>query len=84
MHALEKKLDFITIDATVSSVRFFCVEGRRTLWKPRLVPVSIKKLTFLDQEIFANGSPVMASCSHVEGINYHWKRGVREHLARVG
>jgi hypothetical protein len=73
-----------TFDYEAETNSIIRVQGMRTRWKPRLVPVSIKKLTFLDQKIFADASPVLASCFHVKGINYHWKRGVREQLAPVG
>jgi hypothetical protein len=56
------------------------VGGVRMDWKPRLVPVAIKKLSFLDQNEFADASPVLASCFYLEGVDYHWKRGIREEL----
>jgi uncharacterized protein YqjF (DUF2071 family) len=57
------------------------IQGLRKKWRPRLIPVSIKKLTFLAQEKFADASPIFASCFYMEGVDYRWKRGVRERLA---
>jgi hypothetical protein len=56
------------------------VEGLRKGWKPRLIPVAIKKLGFFDQEAFGDTKPVLASCFYMEGIDYYWKRGVREQI----
>jgi Uncharacterized conserved protein (COG2071) len=60
------------------------VQGLRRGWKPRLIPVAIKKLSFFDQETFADVKPVVASCFYMEGIDYNWKRGVREQLVKNG
>ena len=58
------------------------VQGLRKGWKPRLIPVAVKKLSFFDQEAFADAKPVVASCFYMEGIDYHWRRGVREPIGR--
>lgn len=58
------------------------VQGLRKGWKPRLIPVAINKLSFFDQEEFAHVKPVVASCFYMEGIDYHWNRGIREQLPR--
>jgi len=60
------------------------VQGLRKGWKPRLVPMSVQKLSFLLQPEFASVTPVLASCFHMENVDYHWKSGVREQLARNG
>jgi Uncharacterized conserved protein (COG2071) len=57
------------------------VKGLRKGWKPRLIPVLVKELTFLNQSPFAETTPVLSSCFYTEGINYYWKRGIREQLA---
>jgi hypothetical protein len=46
--------------------------------------VAIKKLSFFDQKAFADVKPVMASCFYMEGIEYQWRRGVREQIASNG
>lgn len=57
------------------------VQGLRKHWTPRMIPVSIQKLSFLQQEAFAAAAPVLASCFCTEGVDYQWKAGVRERLA---
>jgi len=57
------------------------VKGLRKGWKPRLIPVSVKGLTFLNQPPFADANPVLSSCFYTDGIDYYWERGIREQLA---
>jgi hypothetical protein len=57
------------------------VHGIHKGWRPRLVPVSVKKLSFFEQESFARVMPVLASCFYIEDVEYCWKRGVREQLS---
>ncbi len=54
----------------------------RTNWTPRLVPVEVRKLTFIDRPPFAGVEPVLASAFHIAGIDYRWQRGIREPLPR--
>jgi Uncharacterized conserved protein (COG2071) len=72
-----------TFDYEAETKSIIRVQGLRKNWKPRLIPVSIKKLSFLEQEAFARAKPVLASCFYMENIDYYWKRGVRERLAKV-
>jgi hypothetical protein len=72
-----------TFDYETETNSIIRVEGVRKGWKPRLLPVSVKKLSFLDQKIFEDACPLLASCFYLEGIDYHWKRGIREALDRV-
>ncbi len=57
------------------------VHGIHKGWKPHLVPVSVKKLSFFEQESFAGSKPALASCFYIKDVDYRWKRGVREQLA---
>jgi hypothetical protein len=57
------------------------IQGVRKQWRPRLVPVAVNKLGFVEQDVFSEAKPVLASCFYIEGIDYLWKRGVREALA---
>jgi len=59
------------------------IEGVRENWKPRPVTVEVRNLTFFDQAPFRRYKPILANAFHVENINYRWKRGVREPLART-
>lgn len=72
-----------TFDYEAETHSIIRVRGARAQWKPRLVPVSIEKLSFLEQETFADVTPILASCFYLEGIDYHWQRGVREQLTGV-
>ncbi len=56
------------------------IQGVRKQWRPRLVPVSVSKLGFFQQDIFSDTKPVLASCFYIEDIDYLWKRGIREPL----
>ena len=56
------------------------VQGLRKNWRPRLVLVSAENLTFLQQGVLADSRPILASCFYTSGIEYHWKRGIREEL----
>jgi Uncharacterized conserved protein (COG2071) len=72
-----------TFDYEAETNSIIRVEGVRKGWKPRLLPVSVRKLSFLDQKIFADTAPLLASCFYLEGIDYHWKRGIRKQLGRA-
>ena len=58
------------------------IEGVRKEWHPRLIPVVVNRLSFLQQEGLSNTEPVLASCFYIEGIDYLWKRGVWEPLEK--
>lgn len=72
-----------TFDYEAETNSIIRVQGLRKNWKPRLVPVSITKLSFLGQEAFARATPLLASCFYMENVDYYWKRGVRERLAKA-
>jgi hypothetical protein len=72
-----------TFDYEAETNSIIRVQGVRKRWKPHLIPVSITKLSFLDQEVFAHARPVLASCFYMEDVEYHWKSGVREQLAKA-
>jgi hypothetical protein len=57
------------------------IHGIHKGWKPRLIPVSVKRLSFFEQELFAGAKPLLASCFYIQDVDYCWKRGVREPLA---
>jgi hypothetical protein len=56
------------------------IHGIHKGWKPRLVPVSVKRLSFFEQQSLADAEPLLASCFYIEDVDYRWKRGVREKL----
>lgn len=57
------------------------IQGVRKQWRPRLVPVAVDKLGFLEQAAFADARPVLASCFYLEDVDYLWRRGVRGPVA---
>ena len=56
------------------------IRGVRKRWKPRLIPVTTRRLSFLEQDSFLDTEPVLTSCFYIESIDYRWERGVREPL----
>lgn len=57
------------------------VEGVRQNWKPEPVHVDVVQATFLHQPPFNQfPKPQLANAFYLEGIPYHWKRGVLEGL----
>ena len=60
------------------------IRGVREKWKPRLIPVTIHRLSFLEQKAFLDVDPVLASCFYIESIDYLWERGIREPLDSTG
>ncbi len=55
--------------------------GVRKRWKPKLIPTTVSRLSFLEQDSFLDPKPVLASCFYIESIDYRWERGVREPLS---
>ena len=56
------------------------IEGVRKEWRPRLIPVTVNQMSFLEHGELVGAKPVLASCFYIEGVKYLWKRGVREPL----
>lgn len=53
------------------------VNATRTNWKPMPVAVDVDRLAFFDDPVFAGCTPVLAAAFVVNGVDYHWHRGVR-------
>ncbi|MBX9689679.1 MAG: DUF2071 domain-containing protein [Candidatus Obscuribacterales bacterium] len=56
------------------------IEGVRSNWHPRPVPVEVVHETFLQQNPFNQCKPLLCSAFWLEDIPYYWKRGVVESL----
>ncbi|HWA96227.1 MAG TPA: DUF2071 domain-containing protein [Terracidiphilus sp.] len=56
------------------------VEGVRSEWHPRPVPVTVHQNTFLQQPPFSHTDAVLANAFYLENVPYRWKPGVREPL----
>ena len=66
-----------TFDYEPETHSIICIEGVRHDWAPRLIPVDVNRLSFLEQPGLADAKPVIASCFYIAGVDYRWKRGVR-------
>ena len=56
------------------------VEGVRQRWNPRPISVTVHQNTFIEQEPFREGAPVLANAFFLEDVPYAWRRGIRERL----
>lgn len=69
-----------TFDYEAETHSIIRIRGIRSHWKPRLVPVAIKRITFFQQPEFRGAKPVLASAFYVGAIPYRWEKGIRESL----
>ncbi len=69
-----------TFDYEKETHSIVIIKGVRASWKPRLVPVEVRRLTFVESPPFSEVDPVLASAFHVASIDYRWERGIREPL----
>lgn len=56
------------------------VEGVRQHWNPRPVSVTVRRNTFLDQDMFRSTGAKLANAFYLENVPYSWKPGIREPL----
>lgn len=71
-----------TFDYESETHAIVVIEGVRQKWEPKPVRVEILKNTFFNREPFRDVQPVLANAFYLQNIDYRWKRGVREELAR--
>jgi len=69
-----------TFDYDPNSHCMVIVEGRRTNWSPRPVPVEIERNTFLESGLFLGFNPVLANAFYMADVPYRWEPGRREPL----
>jgi hypothetical protein len=69
-----------TFDHEKQTDCIIAIKGVRKNWNPRLVPVTVNRLTFFDHGAFAGTEPRLASAFYVEDIAYQWNPGVRHRL----
>jgi len=70
----------LTFDYDPDSHSMIIVEGRRTNWQPRPVPVEIERNTFLESESFRGFKPILASAFYLRDVPYRWEPGRWEPL----
>lgn len=56
------------------------VEGVRQNWQPKPVAVDVSKITFFEQQPFANTDPQLCSAFFLKDVPYWWKAGIVEKL----
>lgn len=73
-----------TFDYEAQTHSIIAIKGVRENWQPRLVPVDVRAMTFLDHPSLKGARPVLASAFYVHEIPYLWKCGRRIQLPREG
>ena len=66
-----------TFDYEPETHSIVAIRGRRQNWRPQLVPVEVRRCTFLEQPALTGGHPRLVSAFYVASIDYRWGRGVR-------
>jgi hypothetical protein len=69
-----------TFDYEPETDSIVMIKGARESWSPRLVPVEVRRCSFLDAPPLGAAPRVLASAFYVSGIGYRWERGRRESL----
>jgi hypothetical protein len=69
-----------TFDYEPETHSMILIEGVRRNWHPRLVRVSVRRNTFIEQAPFNGVEARLSSAFYVAGIPYCWKRGIVEEL----
>lgn len=69
-----------TFDYERSTHSIVMIKGERQAWRPRLVPVTVDRASFLDAPPFKDAQPILSSAFYVHDIPYRWRRGVRVRL----
>jgi hypothetical protein len=69
-----------TFDYERETHSIVAIEASRAGWRPRLVDVAVRRMTFFDQPAFRDCTPRLAAAFRVAGVDYRWERGVRHAL----
>ncbi len=72
-----------TFDYEKETHSIVAIEGVRENWKPVPVPVTVRRLSFLDHPPFNRERAILANAFHIRGIPYEWKRGIRHPLPMI-
>lgn len=72
-----------TFDYEKETHSIVAIEGVRESWKPVPVPVTIRRLSFLERPPFNRERAILANAFHIRGIPYEWKRGIRHPLPKT-
>jgi uncharacterized protein YqjF (DUF2071 family) len=71
-----------TFDYEQETHAIIAINARRTNWRPAPVAVDVRCISFFDQAVFDDCTPVLAAAFHVKDIDYRWERGVRYALSQ--
>lgn len=69
-----------TFDYERESGSILIVQGVRTRWNPRPVPVHVHRATFFCRPPFCDAAPVLAQAVYLHDIPNLWRRGVLERI----
>lgn len=73
-----------TFDYEADTHAIIAINGRRTNWRPAPVAVQVRRMSFFEQPMFRECTPVLAAAFHVRDIDYRWERGVHHPLGAAG
>jgi hypothetical protein len=65
-----------TFDYEAETGSIVAIEARRTNWTPMPIDVDVRRIAFFDQPAFAGCTPRLAAAFRVDGVDYHWRRGI--------
>ena len=66
-----------TFDYEPQTNSIIAIRGRRKEWRPRLVTVDVRRITFFDRLPFVGAEPRLVSAFHLANVPYRWDRGSR-------
>jgi hypothetical protein len=69
-----------TFDHEPETNSIIAIKATRQNWHPRLVPVTVRELSFFHFPPFNRAVPRLASAFHVHDIDYQWNPGIRYRL----
>jgi len=72
-----------TFDYEEETHSIVAIEGIRENWRPLPVPVTVRRLSFLEHPPFNRERALLANAFYTRGVPYEWKRGVRHPLPRL-
>ena len=65
-----------TFDYEAETGSVVLIRAERGRWRPRPVDVDVRRCAFVERLADDRCSPVLASASYIESIDYQWNRGV--------
>jgi hypothetical protein len=72
-----------TFDYEPETNSIIAIKATRANWDPTPVRVEVLRNTFLDQDPYSAGQPMLVSAFHISDIDYRWERGIRQTLPQL-